>query len=292
MTARDDAILAPDMPTLLALHAHPDDESSKGAATVARYVASGVHAVLVTATGGEAGDILNPAMDRPEVKADLAEYRRKELAEAAAIIGFHEVVELGYRDSGMPGTEENLHGEAFVNAPFEEVLERTVEIIRRTRPEVVLGYDDHERYPHPDHLLVHRLAIEAFDAAADPERFPAAGAPWATRRLFAPVFTMRRILALHKASLEMGLESPFAKWIESLEGATDDGKRIHSVEVSATLEIGREALRAHRTQVDPDGFWFAIPTAVVADVYPYEDFELLRWRDPLPDHADDLFFGL
>jgi mycothiol S-conjugate amidase len=105
--------------TLLTVHAHPDDESSKGAGTVARYHDEGVRTVLVTCTGGEAGDILNPAMDRPEVAADLPAVRRRELARAAEIIGYDEVVMLGYRDSGMPGTPANEHPEAFANAPLD-----------------------------------------------------------------------------------------------------------------------------------------------------------------------------
>jgi mycothiol S-conjugate amidase len=280
------------MRTLLAIHAHPDDESSKGAATVAHYAAAGVRCVLVTATGGEAGDILNPAMDRPEVKARLAELRREELHEAARIIGFAEVVELGYRDSGMPDAEANEHPEALANASHDEVLGRLVRLVRKMRPEVLLGYDDHERYPHPDHLAVHRLSIELFDAAADAARFPDAGDPWEIARLFAPVFTIRRIRTLHEAAIDRGLESPFQRWIDSLDGATDDGKILVAVDVGDTLETGRDALRAHRTQIDPDGFWFRLPTEVVAEVYPYEDFELLRSREPLPDGAHDLFAGL
>ena len=280
------------MRTLLAIHAHPDDESSKGAATVAHYAAAGVHCVLVTATGGEAGDILNPAMDRPDVKERLAELRKEELLEAARIIGYGEVRELGYRDSGMPDTEANAHPAALVNASHEEVLGRLVTIVRDLRPDVIFGYDDHERYPHPDHLAVHRLALDLFDAAADPNRFPGTGNPWSAARLFAPVFTVRRIRALHDASIDRGLESPFQRWIDSLDGATDDGKLLVSVDVADTLEVGRDALRAHRTQIDPDGFWFKLPTDVVAEVYPYEDFELLRARVPLPEGAKDLFAGL
>ena len=155
--------------TIVALHAHPDDEASKGAGTVARYSDEGVRTVLVTATGGEAGDILNPAADSPEVRADLAAVRRTELLDAAAIIGYDDVVMLGYRDSGMPDTEENRHPLAFVNASFEEILGRLVAIVRSEQPEVILGYDDHERYPHPDHLRIHDLSEAVFVAAADPE---------------------------------------------------------------------------------------------------------------------------
>ncbi len=280
------------MPTLLALHAHPDDESSKGAATVARYAAAGVRCVLVTFTGGEAGDILNPAMDRPEVREHLARYRRDELAEAAAILGYHEVIEMGYRDSGMPDTEPNRHPDAFVNADFDEVLRRIVGLVRRERPEVVMGYDSHEFYPHPDHLMVHRLGLEAFSAAADPSRFPEEGEPWQSLRLVAPVFTVRRAMKFHHAALDRGLESPFEHWLDRIEDLGEDPPDLVAVEVANTLQAGRDALRAHRTQIDPDGVWFALPTEVIAAVYPYEDFEVLAEAAPFDRAAGDLFAGM
>ncbi|MBA2337618.1 MAG: PIG-L family deacetylase [Acidimicrobiia bacterium] len=276
-------------PTLLAIHAHPDDESSKGAATVAAAAARGIRCVLITATGGEAGDILNPAMHRDEVRDNLAEYRAKELAEAAAIIGYSEVIELGYRDSGMPDTPDNANPEALANATFDEVLGRVVAEVRRVRPAVMLGYDSHERYPHPDHLYVHRLGLAAFDAAADAERFPDAGEPWAVDRLLAPVFTVRRVRALHDAAVADDLVSPFADWIDTADAAYDHGKHLIAVPVAHTMAIAREALRAHRTQVDPDGFWFSLPLDLAVAAYPYEDFEVLVARVPLPDGADDLF---
>ena len=277
--------------TLLALHAHPDDESSKGAATVARYADAGVRCVLVTATGGEAGDVLNKAMDRPEVRADLAAVRRRELDEAAAIIGFHRVELLGYRDSGMPDTEDNRHRDAFVNAPFEEALERIVALVREERPQVVLGYDEHVRYPHPDHIRIHDLSLAAFEAAADPDRFPAAGEPWPVSKLYAPLFSRKRLLTLHEAMQSRGLESPLADWLER-RGADPDPDRVAHIDVGSTLFRGRKALLAHRTQVDPEGPWFQIPEEIVRAAYPYEDFELMISRvggDPV---EDDLFAGI
>lgn len=280
------------MSTLLSIHAHPDDESSKGAGTVAKYVASGVRCVLVTATGGEAGDILNPSMDRPEVRENLAAYRHKELHTAAAIIGYHEVIELGYRDSGMPDTPPNEHPEAFVNMPYDSVLERVVELIRLHRPRVIMGYDDHERYPHPDHLLVHRLGIDAFHAAADPDRFLASGEAWQVDRLVAPIFGARRIVALHEAAISQGYESPFAQWIDDVDPAADDDKDLVRIPIHETVGVSRDALRAHATQVDPNGRWFSLPLSLIAEVYPYEDYEVLAAAQPLPTDADDLFAGL
>jgi mycothiol S-conjugate amidase len=277
--------------TLVALHAHPDDESSKGAATVARYADAGVRCVLVCATGGEAGDILNPAMDLPEIQARLAEVRSAELDEAAAIIGYREVVRLGYRDSGMPGTPANEDPAAFVNIPFDDALEAIVRVVRRERPQVVLGYDDHVRYPHPDHLRIHDLSLAAFDAAGDPGRFPDAGPPWRVGKLYAPVFSVRRTRALHRAMLERGLESPLQRWLERAGDLEDDPVRLTRIPVESTIERARDALRAHRTQIDPDGFWFQVPADVVLTSHPYEDFELLASRVEVDPDETDLFAG-
>lgn len=278
--------------TLLSLHAHPDDESSKGAATVAMYVSAGVRAVLVTATGGEAGDILNPAMDTPEVASRLPEVRAAELAEAAAIIGYDDVVLLGYRDSGMPGSDDNARPEALCNQPHDAVLERLVRIVRTLQPDVVLGYDDHEFYPHPDHLAIHRLSLDVFGAAADEGRFPDAGPPWQIGKLYAPVFTGARIGALHVAMLERTGRSPYAQWIERMNLSNGIERRITRIDVTGHVERGRDALRAHRTQVDPDGFWFEVPTELVEEVYPWEDFELLASSVPVREGETDLFDGL
>ena len=163
---------------LLSVHAHPDDEASKGAGTVARYRDEGVRTVLVCCTGGEEGDILNPAMDRPEVRERLPEVRREELEASTKIIGYDEVILLGYRDSGMPDTEANARPEAFANAPLDESAGRLVAIIRRARPQVIITYgDDQSGYPHPDHLRVHDISVAAFDRAGDPDWYPELGEP-------------------------------------------------------------------------------------------------------------------
>ena len=278
--------------TILSLHAHPDDESSKGAATVAKLVDEGARAVLVTATGGEAGEILNPAMDRPEVVNRLAEVRAGELAQAAEIIGYSTVEMLGYRDSGMPESPDNARREAFCNQDLEDVLERVVEIVRRERPSVVFGYDDHEFYPHPDHLRIHDLTVQIADAAADPLRFPDAGDPWTISKVYAPVFTSERITALHQAMLEHTGESPFAGWLDRLDGYAEPERRTMRYDVTGYVDRGREALRAHKTQVDPDGFWFKVPTQVVESVYPWEDFELIHTNVPWTEGESDLFTGI
>ena len=161
---------------LLSVHAHPDDEASKGAGTVAKYAAEGIRGVLVCCTGGEEGDILNPAVDTPEVREQPLEVRMAELQASVDAIGYESLHLLGYRDSGMPDTEPNARPDNFANAPLDEAVERLVRIIRAERPQVIITYgDDRKFYPHPDHVRVHEISGPAFDAAGDPDRFPDAG---------------------------------------------------------------------------------------------------------------------
>ena len=276
--------------TLVAIHAHPDDESSKGAGTVAHYAGLGVRCVLVVATGGEAGDILNPAMDRPEVLENLTAIRREEVETAAAILGFADIVHLGFRDSGMPDSEPNHHPDAFVNVDEDVALESIVTVIRREQPQVILGYDSHEHYPHPDHLRVHELATKAFAAAADTSSFLDAGPPWQADRLYAPILTRQRLVALDEAMKERGLESPLERWLDRFPAEADTPIDAR-IDISSTLTQSRDALRAHATQVDPDGFWFQIPEEVVIEAYPYEDFALLAGANTAGSD-EDLFTGL
>ncbi len=282
----------PDGPCLLTVHAHPDDESSKGAGTVARYHAQGVHTVLVCCTGGEAGDILNPAMDRPEVRERLHEVRMEELDRAASIIGYDELVMLGYRDSGMPGTPENEDHRSFAQAPLEEAVGRLVTVIRRVRPQVILTYsDDQQGYPHPDHIRVHDISVAAFEAAGDPSAYPSAGPAWQPAKLYYTIWSRRRILAMHEKFLELGLESPFdSKWFER---PSQEDRTTTRIDISGYTAARDEALLAHATQVDPTSkFWFGLPPEVARTVYPYEEYVLARSSVPAPVPEDDLFVGV
>ena len=205
----------PDRLCLLSVHAHPDDEASKGAPTVARYHAEGVQAVLVCCTGGEEGDILNPAMDTPEVRADIGRVRMAELKASTDIIGYDETVLLGYRDSGMPDTEANARPDSFAQAPLDEAVGRLVAVIRRERPQVIITYGDNQtEYPHPDHLRVHEISVIAFDAAGDADRFPDAGPPFTPSKLYYSVWSGERFRQIHEKFEELGLTSPFDdKWL-------------------------------------------------------------------------------
>ncbi|MBA2273538.1 MAG: mycothiol conjugate amidase Mca [Actinobacteria bacterium] len=276
---------------LLALHAHPDDESSKGAGTMARYAAEGARVVLVCATGGEEGEIINPRMDRPGIKERLPELRKAELETACDILGVERIYMLDYRDSGMPDTESNKHAEAFANVDPEEVVGRLVAIIRAERPDVVLGYDDSPGYPHPDHLKVHALGTRAYHEAGDADKFPEAGAPWSPSKLyyFSP-FSKHRLQILNDAAQAEGIESPFNERLkEWLEEEWDDPEITAQVDVSDYIELRSKALLAHATQIDPDGFWFAIPDELVKKVYPWEDYTLVHSRVETDSSEEDLF---
>jgi mycothiol S-conjugate amidase len=278
---------------LLSVHAHPDDEASKGAGTVAKYHSEGVHTVLVCATGGEEGDILNPEMERPEIRENLPAVRLEELARAAEIIGYDEVVMLGYRDSGMPDTEANANPKNFAQADFREAVGRLVTIIRRTKPHVILTYgDDQKRYPHPDHLRVHDISLAAFDAAGDPDQYPWAGEPWQPLKMYYNVWSKKRMEAVHQKFLELGMESPFSDdWFKNWP--EQDERTTSSIDIYGFQDHRRDALLAHRTQVDPNSkFWFGLPPDVQRELHPFEDYILARsFSEPqLPE--DDLFAGI
>ena len=280
----------PELLRLLTVHAHPDDESSKGAATVARYSAEGVRCVLVCCTGGEEGDILNPAMDRPEVRDRLTEVRMEELARAAKIIGYEEVVMLGYRDSGMPDSEANERPDCFARADQHEAVGRLVEVIRRERPHVVVTYsDDQTGYPHPDHLRVHDVTVPAFDAAGDLDAYPEAGLPWQPLKLYYSGWSRARMVATHEKFLELGMESPYSQ--EWFERPSMDHRITTKVDITEHHHVRREALLAHATQIDPTSrFWFGLPADVIA--YPFDDYILARSLVDAPTPEDDLFAGL
>ncbi len=277
---------------LLTVHAHPDDEASKGAGTVARYHAEGVRTVLVTCTGGEEGDIHNPAMDEPEVREHLAAVRLAELDAAAAIIGFDEVVLLGYRDSGMPDSEANAHPDSFWAADLDEAIGRLVAVIRAERPQVILTYgDDQQGYPHPDHLRVHDISVPAFERAADPTWRPDLGDPWQPSKLYYTVWSRARIEGMHRTFLELGLESPFTE--EWFSRPSHDDRITTSVALDGFEDVRWDALLAHATQVDPlSPFWFGLPKDVAGRVHPFDDYVLARSLVETEVPEDDLFAGL
>ena len=281
---------------LMTVHAHPDDEASKGAATMARYVSEGYDVRVVTCTGGEAGSVLNPAMDRPEVHANMTAVRREEMARAAKILGVSHRW-LGFIDSGLPEGEPMppLPEGCFAAIPLDEPTEALVREIREFRPHVVVTYDENGGYPHPDHIRCHEISVAAFDAAGDPDRFPEAGESWQPLKLYySHGFSRAKITTFHEGLLARGLESPYAEWIGRWDpDKADVMERVTTqIECAEYFEIRDEALKAHATQIDPNSRWFAVPLDMQREVWPTEEYELVRSfvDSTLPE--DDLFAGI
>ncbi len=200
----------------MAVHAHPDDESSKGAATTARYADEGARVMVVTLTGGERGDILNPAMDLPEVHGRMAEIRRDEMAKAAEILGV-EHHWLGFVDSGLPEGDPlpPLPDGCLGVVPLEEPTEALVRVIRKFRPHVLTTYDENGGYPHPDHIRCHQVSVAAFEAAGDYLLFPDAGEPWNVQKLYyTHGFLRKRMQLIQDEFAKHGEVGPFEKWLK------------------------------------------------------------------------------
>ncbi|QRN78857.1 MAG: mycothiol conjugate amidase Mca [Nocardiopsis sp. BM-2018] len=280
---------------LMAVHAHPDDESSKGAATMARYVEEGAEVLVVTMTGGERGDILNPAMERPEIRENIAEVRREEMNRAREILGVEQEF-AGFVDSGLPEGDPlpPLPEGCFATLPVEEAAEPLVAAIRRFRPHVVLTYDENGGYPHPDHIMTHKVSMHAFDAAAEPDAYPGTGDPWQPLKLYYFVsFPPERFEALAEILEERGLDNPFAEWMERIKERDRPRWEITTrVHCSEYFDTANAALKAHATQIDPNGFWFAVPNDVVAEAWPTEDYHLVRSLVDTEDPEKDLFAGV
>jgi mycothiol S-conjugate amidase len=278
----------------MAVHAHPDDESSKGAATMARYVHEDVDVLVVTCTGGERGDILNPAMDRPEIKADIAAVRMEEMNRAREILGVRQTW-LGFVDSGFPEGDPlpPLPADCFAVQPLEVASEPLVRAVREFRPHVILTYDEQGGYPHPDHVKCHEVSMEAFEAAGDPDRYPGTGEPWQPLKLYYHLtFTKDRMVALHEAMVRQGIESPYTDWLKRLDDQPQRWEITTKVPCADYFETRDQALLAHATQIDPNGFWFACPLEVQREAWPTEDYHLTRSLVDTELPEDDLFAGI
>ncbi len=281
---------------LMAVHAHPDDESSKGAATMAKYVADGVDVLVATCTGGERGSVLNPKLQGdPYIEANIHEVRAKEMEEARQILGVKQSW-LGFVDSGLPEGDPlpPLPEGCFALLDVDEAAGALVKLIREFRPHVITTYDENGGYPHPDHIMTHKISMVAFEAAGDPERFPEAGEPWTPLKLYYNQgFNRGRTVALHEALLARNMESPYAEWLERWEKIERTERQITTyVPCGDYFEIRDKALIAHATQIDPDGFWFRVPMDLQREVWPTEEYELAKSRVDTSLPESDLFAGV
>lgn len=281
---------------LMAIHAHPDDESSKGAATMAKYAAEGNRVKVVTCTDGRRGDVLNPAMDRPGVLENMTEVRRDEMARAAAALGV-EHVWLGYEDSGLPEGDPlpPLPEGSFAVQDPEDVAVKIVEQVREFKPHVIITYDENGGYPHPDHLMVHAVSMIVWEKSGDPDFAPEVGEPWTPLKLYySHGFILQRMKLLQERLLERGEKSPYELMIKRWEENEGDvfGRVTTQVECADYFEQRAQALTAHATQIDPAGAFLASPVSDQQAVWPTEEFELARSRVETTLPENDLFAGI
>lgn len=265
--------------SLLAIYAHPDDEAFSLGGAIARYAAEGVRVYLVCATRGEVGEISDPSLATPDT---LGQVREDELRCAAETMGVSELIFLDYRDSGMAGTTENQDPRAFINASDEEVAQKLVAIIRRLQPMVIATFEPNGGYGHPDHIAVHRRAVRAFHAAADPGYHPELGAPWQTSRLFYSAIPRSFFIEMRRQMEELGIDT------RNLDSFGDGAQRwpdekIHLIlDVSSTVDDKWQALNCHRTQFGPNNLFRRLPADRVKQLMSHEYFAL-AWPEPQPE---------
>ena len=283
--------------TLMAVFAHPDDESFGIGGTLARYSADPeVRTVLVCATRGEAGTIAEPSLATPE---RLGEVREQELRCACEQLGIDDLFLLDYRDSGMAGTPENQDPRALVKADFDEAVGKIVAHIRRERPNVVVTFDEHGGYGHPDHIAIHYQAKAAFAAAADPCRYPqqiAAGLePYQAQKLYYTAIPRRFFRDMLAKMEELGLEIPgrYLERINSPEpwGLPDDACTT-DVNVKDYWERKHAAVQCHATQLNPDSIFSQLPADLMRELQVWECFQLAESYVGRDEGGHDLLAGL
>lgn len=280
---------------LIAVHAHPDDESSKGAATYAHYIEQGAEVLVVSCTGGERGDVLNELVARdPQSRRDLAGLRRDEMARAQEIIGFDHCW-LGYEDSGLPPEGVPVPPGSFADIPVEISAEVLVQVVRDFKPHVMITYNEQGGYPHPDHIRCHEISKLAWDVAGDPEAYPGAGEPWQVSKLYyEEIFNSERVRQVLSTLRKTDPKSPTLELLERYEKFGKDRPYTGTTQVNVGhfFEKRDEALRAHASQVEPDHPFFFWPNDLLREAWPFEDYRLVESRVETKAPESDLFQGI
>jgi N-acetyl-1-D-myo-inositol-2-amino-2-deoxy-alpha-D-glucopyranoside deacetylase len=279
---------------LLCVHAHPDDEALSTGGVLARYAEEGIRSAVVTCTGGELGEIVGAGMVEAEIRPRLGEVRREELARALEILDAGPPRLLGYRDSGMLGTDGNADPASFWRADFDEAVGRLVAHIREFRPDVLVTYDAFGTYGHPDHVQSHRVALVAAEACAVAQLYPDAGPPWRVRKLYLATFPKSSVLEVGRHLEAAGVASALAGYErpEDVPIGMLDADITTVVDVREWLDRKRAAVRAHVSQITEDWFFLGLPPPLGDAVLGQEWFVRQRTAVPAPEREDDLFAGL
>lgn len=252
-----------DLRTILAVFAHPDDEALGVGATLARYAAEGVRVVLVCATRGEVGEIADPSLATPET---LGAVRERELRCSCQALGIGEPLFLGYRDSGMAGTDDNRHPDAFVNADFEEAVGKVVRIVRKLRPQVMVTFDPSGGYGHPDHIRIHEVATAAFQRAGDRGQFPDSLGdglrPYSPQHLYYTVIPRGFFKSMVARLKDMGVDTGSFGQVDLDRLGTADEEIAVAIESGEYVQNKLRAFACHRTQLSPDSVFSRLPEGV------------------------------
>lgn len=298
--------------TLMAVHAHPDDEATSGGASLVRYQAEGVQTILVTCTDGAEGEIHDPDLDPEEAKPRLPQIRAEELARAVKVMNVSHAFNLGYRDSGMVGTPPNEDPASFHQAELGEAVGRLVKLVRQYRPQVLFTYNSFGGYGHPDHIKAHKITVAAFDDAANLRRYPEAefGPAWQPSKLYTTAWSRTSWTAMWKAVREAGEEWPFGPprreepqeqdqvqpkppvQEEPPEWGSPDNEITTIIDVSDYQQVARAALMEHRTQINPDSPFMKIQKKYGHLASRNDHFILFKSTIPAQRPEYDLFAGL
>ena len=279
--------------SLMAVFAHPDDESFGIGGTLARYGADpGVRVVLVCATRGEAGEISNPELASSE---RLGEVRELELRCACRTLGVEDLFFLGYRDSGMAGTEENEDPRALAQADFYEAVGKIVAHIRRERPNVVVTFDESGGYGHPDHIAIHHLTKAAFAAAADPaqyeEQIEAGLEPHQASKLYFTAIPRRFFRSAVEKMNELGIKVP-ERYLDRVDNfGLPDEACTTDVHVQDFWNTKQAAVACHATQLNPDSIFATLPAEIMRELQAWECFQLAETSVGEDQDSHDLFAG-
>ena len=275
--------------TILVVHAHPDDESISTGGILAKYSAEGLRTVLAYGTRGEAGEILNPEFVAPKPGLNIKEIREIELAAAVKVLAVEAVYFLGYRDSGMAGSPENNHPQAFAQADIQEATARLVEIIRRVRPQVIVTYNEKGTYLHPDHIMANRVTLRAFQASGDSQfEIGEALDPWQPSKLYYTAIPLERIRRMYRIVKERGEEPGFDPDVIG----TPEEKITAVVDVREYLSQKLEALNCHQSQMDPNSVIRRMSEEFREEVMGYEHFQCVHGCPAADTKETDLFEGL
>ena len=280
--------------TMMAVHAHPDDECISTGGSLARYSSEGLRTVLVTATRGEEGEVVAPDMDPDTIRPKLGEIRVAELQCACLSLGIDEFHLLGYRDSGMVDTPANNHPDCFAQADPGEAIGRLVHLIRQVRPQVLTCYNENGGYGHPDHIQVNRITVAAFHAAGDASQYPHIGPPpWQPQKLYYTAYPRSYILTRYEILRSMGEKTPLDRPDFDLNKiGTPDEEVTTQIEIGSYLDRKMDALRCHRSQVAPDWWFMRIPRDQLHKKFNREFFTRIVSHVPVNGSEHDLFAGL